>query len=192
MRAKDLEDALDWLQRAGLIYRINRISKPAIPMNPYEDGAFKLFFLDVGLLGARTQLSANTLQQGNRIFQEFKGALTEQYVQQQLRAECGFSPGYWISESLRAELDFLFQFDTEIVPIEVKAEINLQAKSLKSYCRKFMPKLAVRSSMHEYYRQEISVGEQHTTTLIDLPLYAISTIRQECAEALADRRNQSS
>ncbi len=191
MRAKDLEDALDWLKRAGLIYQIQRVSKPAIPLNPYEDGAFKLFFLDVGLLGAKTDLNVSTLLKGNQIFQEFKGALTEQYVQQQLRAECTISPYYWVSESLRAELDFLFHYNMEIVPVEVKAELNLQAKSLKSYCRKFTPSLAVRTSMHEYFRQEITVGEGKTTTLIDLPLYSLCTLKTECDDALACRNYSS-
>lgn len=191
MRAKDLEDALDWLKRAGLIYRIQRVSKPAIPLNPYEDGAFKLFFLDVGLLGAKTDLNVSTLLKGNQIFQEFKGALTEQYVQQQLRAECNISPYYWVSESLRAELDFLFHYNMEIVPVEVKAELNLQAKSLKSYCRKFTPALAIRTSMHEYFRQEIAVGEGKTTTLIDLPLYSLCTLKTECDDALTGRNYSS-
>ncbi len=192
MRAKDLEDALDWLKRAGLIYQVQRVSKPAVPLNPYEDGAFKLFFLDVGLLGAKTQLDTTSLISGNRIFQEFKGALTEQYVQQQLCSECGISPCYWVSESQRAELDFIFQHNTEIVPVEVKAELNLQAKSLKSYCRKFTPALAVRTSMHSYYKQPLELESGKSTILIDLPLYALSTMQQECQAALSEATNYSS
>lgn len=184
MRSKDLEDALDWLLRAGLIYRVNRISKPSLPINPYVEGAFKLYFLDVGLLGAKTNLQASTLLYGNKVFQEFKGALTEQYVQQQLRAECDMTPYYWVSESARAEVDFLIEHQMNIVPIEVKAEQNLQAKSLKSYCQKYAPVVAVRTSMHSYYKQQIG-NEEQQYSLVDLPLYAICTLAEECSELIA-------
>lgn len=180
MRAKDLEDAIDWLLRAGLIYRVNRISKPALPINPYAEGAFKLYFLDVGLLAAKTGIEPDVIVKGNRIFQEFKGALTEQYVQQQLRAECQLSPSYWVSESMRAEVDFLLEFAMNIIPVEVKAELNLRAKSLKSYCDKYTPTVAVRCSMHSYYKQNTG-----STTLIDLPLYAVGRITQECREVIS-------
>lgn len=183
MRAKDLEDALDWLLRAGLIYRVNRISKPALPINPYADGAFKVYFLDVGLLGAKTGIEAGVIIKGNTIFQEFKGALTEQYVQQQLRAECNVMPYYWLSESMRAEVDFLMEYHSTIVPIEVKAEQNLQAKSLKSYCNKHVPAVAVRCSMAPYFKQE-----RLATTLIDLPLYAVCNITRECRDAIDEKQ----
>lgn len=179
MRAKDLEDAIDWLIRAGLIYRVNRISKPALPINPYADGAFKLYFSDVGLLAAKSGIDAAVILNGNRIFQEFKGALTGQYVQQQLRAECGITTYYWVSESMRAEVDFLMEYGMSIVPIEVKAEQNLQAKSLKSYCAKYAPTVAVRCSMHDYHKQELD-----SYTLIDLPLYAICNMLPECRDVL--------
>lgn len=184
-RAKDLEDAMDWLLRAGLIYYCHRITKPALPVDSYRDGAFKVFFSDVGLLGAKAGLDASVLIQGNRIFQEFKGALAEQYVQQQLRAECGISPSYWLSESSRTELDFLFQSAMSIVPVEVKAELNTQAKSLKAYCAKFTPPVAVRTSMHEYHTQPLALPDGGNTQLIDLPLYAVCRIAAECAAAQA-------
>ena len=184
MRAKDLEDALDWLLRAGLIYRVNRVSKPALPINPYADGAFKIYFLDVGLLGAKTGIEANVVINGNTIFQEFKGALTEQYVQQQLRAECNVAPHYWLSESQRAEVDFLMECHASVVPIEVKAAQNLQAKSLKSYCNKYTPPVAVRCSMAPYYKQELQA-----TTLINLPLYAVCHITQQCRDAINEQRS---
>lgn len=184
MRARDLEEAMDWLIRAGLIYRVNRISKPALPLNPYAEGAFKLFFLDVGLLGAKTGIDASIILYGNRIFQEFKGALAEQYVQQQLRAESALEPYYWLSESMRAEIDFLIQHHMTVIPIEVKAELNLQAKSLKSYCHQFSPTVAVRTSMHTYHRQVLSSAGT-PTTLIDLPLYAVCNLAEECRDCLA-------
>lgn len=180
MRAKDLEDALDWLLRAGLIYRINRITKPSLPINPYEDGAFKLYFLDVGLLGAKTGVDASVIIHGNRIFQEFKGALTEQYVQQELRAECGLTPYYWVSESMRAEVDFLVETCMSVIPIEVKAELNLQAKSLKTYCTKHTPPVAVRMSMQNYLQQDTGA-----TPLLNLPLYTVCTFVQECQNIIS-------
>lgn len=180
MRAKDLEDALDWLLRAGLIYRINRITKPSLPINPYEEGAFKLYFLDVGLLGAKTGVEASVIIHGNRIFQEFKGALTKQYVQQELRAVCGLTPYYWVSESMRAEVNFLVETCMSVIPIEVKAELNLQAKSLKTYCTKHTPPVAVRMSMQNYLQQDTGA-----TPLLNLPLYAVCTFVQECRSIIS-------
>ena len=174
-RAKELEDAMDWLLRAGLIYHCQRIKKPDIPMKSYWDGAFKVYVHDVGLLGAKAGLDASTLLHGNRIFTEFKGALTEQYVQQQLRAELGISPCYWLSETSHAEIDFLFQHGMDVVPVEVKAEINLQAKSLKSYCKRFSPPRAVRTSMAPRATSRMKEG----TTLVDLPLYAVCRMQAE-------------
>lgn len=187
LRAKDLEMSMRWLLDAGLILHTVRVTKPALPIDAYRDNFFKVFFLDVGLLAAKAKLNARTLLEGNRIFQEFKGALAEQYVQQQLLAECGLETYYWASEKSGSEIDFLIQNEMSIVPIEVKAEVNLQAKSLKFYCLKFRPPVAIRTSMGKYYKQTISFSETsdvHASgnyTLIDLPLYAISRIQQECA-----------
>ena len=174
-RAKELEDAMDWLLRAGLIYHCQRIKKPDIPMKSYWDGAFKVYVHDVGLLGAKAGLDVATLLHGNRIFTEFKGALTEQYVQQQLRAELGISPCYWLSETSHAEIDFLFQHGMDVVPVEVKAEINLQAKSLKSYCKRFSAPRAVRTSMAHFAVSRMKEG----ATLVDLPLYAVCRMQAE-------------
>ena len=187
LRAKDLEMSMRWLLDAGLILHTVRVTKPALPIDAYRDNFFKVFFLDIGLLAAKAKLNARTLLEGNRIFQEFKGALAEQYVQQQLLAECGLETYYWASEKSGSEIDFLIQNEMSIVPIEVKAEVNLQAKSLKFYCLKFRPPVAIRTSMGKYYKQTISFSETsdvHASegyTLIDLPLYAISRIQQECA-----------
>ena len=174
-RIRNLEDAMDWLLRAGLIYHCQRIKKPNIPIKSYWDGAFKVYVHDVGLLGAKAGLDASTLLHGNRIFTEFKGALTEQYVQQQLRAELGISPCYWVSESSQAEIDFLFQHGMDVVPVEVKAEINLQAKSLKSYCKRFSPPRTVRTSMARFRVSQMAEGP----TLVDLPLYAVCRMQAE-------------
>lgn len=170
-RAKDFELALQWLIDCGLVYQVNRITKPAMPVDAYRDNAFKLFMLDVGLLAAKSGLDIKSLLDGSRIFTEFKGSLTEQYVQQQLRAESGINPFYWSAELGSAEIDFVFQSGMNIIPVEVKAEENLQAKSLKAYCAKFSPKVAIRASMSDYRKE---------SWLTNLPLYAISQIEQEC------------
>jgi len=174
-RARDFELALQWLIDCGLVYQVNRLAKPAMPLNAYRDNAFKLFMLDVGLLAAKSGLDIRSLLEGNRIFTEFKGSLTEQYVQQQLRAESGIHPFYWSAELGSAEIDFVFQNGMNVIPVEVKAEENLQAKSLKAYCARFSPKVAIRVSMSDYRKE---------SWLTNLPLYAISQITKECVYTL--------
>lgn len=167
-RAKDYELALSWLEDSGLVYRVMRVSKPGIPLKAYEDpGAFKLFVTDVGLLGAMGDIDSKTLTDGNRIFEEFKGALTEQYVLQQLKTLKGLVVCYWSAERSRAEVDFLVQYSGKVVPVEVKAEENLKAKSLKSFCEKYSPETAVRTSM-SFFREEV--------WMTNLPLYAIGQL----------------
>ena len=170
-RAKDFELAIQWLKDCGLIDQVIRLVKPAIPLPAYADSGFKMFLLDVGLLGAMSGLDAQSLLKGNELFSEFKGALTEQYVAQQLRSESGLTPFYWSAERATAEVDFLFQQGMELYPLEVKAEENLKAKSLKVYFDKFQPRLAIRSSMSDYRRED---------WLLNLPLYGLSRLIQEC------------
>lgn len=168
-RARDFEAALSWLINSGLVYRVNKITKPDLPITAYEDfNSFKLFVLDVGLLGAMTDLQADTIIDGNRIFEEFKGAITEQYVLQQFKTIKDLPVFYWSNETSRAEIDFVIQIKSDVVPVEVKAERNLQAKSLKVYMEKFKPNYAIRTSMADYKK---------TDNLIDLPLYALENIK---------------
>ncbi len=139
---------MSWLIDCGLIHKVNNVTKPAIPLKAYEEaGAFKLFLVDVGLLAAMTDLNVKTLLEGNDIFEEFKGALTEQYVLQQFVARNEAGVYYWSPENTRSEIDFLIQLAGQVIPIEVKAEENLQAKSLKVYCQKYNPKTTIRTSM---------------------------------------------
>lgn len=167
-RARDFEAALSWLINSGLVYRVNKITKPDLPITAYEDfNSFKLFVLDVGLLGAMTDLQADTIIDGNRIFEEFKGAIAEQYVLQQFKTIKDLPVFYWSNETSRAEIDFVIQIKSDVVPVEVKAERNLQAKSLKVYMEKFKPNYAIRTSMADYKK---------TDNLIDLPLYVIEKI----------------
>ena len=169
-RARDFEAALSWLINSGLVYRVNKITKPDLPITAYEDfNSFKLFMLDVGLLGAMTDLQADTIIDGNRIFEEFKGAITEQYVLQQFKTIKDLPVYYWSNETSRAEIDFVIQIKSDVVPVEVKAERNLQAKSLKVYMEKFKPNYAIRTSMADYKK---------TDNLIDLPLYTLENITQ--------------
>ncbi|MBQ2379639.1 MAG: ATP-binding protein [Akkermansia sp.] len=180
-RMRELELALQWLQDAGLTYMVRRVSKPGIPAAAYSENAFKLFHLDVGLLGAQTGLQAQVILEGNRIFQEFKGALAEQFVQQELRAEHGLTPYYWTASNGQSEIDFLVQYGMELIPIEVKAELNLTAKSLKSYCQKFAPGVAVRTSLANHHIQQslpTATPDKHYSQL-DIPLYALSQLIEE-------------
>ena len=168
-RARDFEAALSWLINSGLVYKVNKITKPDLPITAYEDfNSFKLFVLDVGLLGAMTDLQADTIIDGNRIFEEFKGAIAEQYVLQQFKTIKDLPVFYWSNETSRAEIDFVIQIKSDVVPVEVKAERNLQAKSLKVYMEKFKPNYAIRTSMADYKK---------TDNLIDLPLYALENIK---------------
>ena len=170
-RARDFEAALSWLINSGLVYRVNKITKPDLPITAYEDfNSFKLFVLDVGLLGAMTDLQADTIIDGNRIFEEFKGAIAEQYVLQQFKTIKDLPVFYWSNETSRAEIDFVIQIKSNVVPVEVKAERNLQAKSLKVYMEKFKPNYAIRTSMADYKK---------TNSLIDIPMYAIEIIKEE-------------
>ena len=167
-RAKDYELALSWLIDCGLVHKICRVSKPGIPLKAYEDyNAFKLFIADVGLMGAMGDIDIRTLLEGNRIFEEFKGALTEQYVLQQLTSICDLVIYYWSAERSIAEIDFLIQYSGEVIPIEVKAEENLQAKSLKTFCQKYSPQTAIRTSMSDFRKED---------WLTNLPLYAIGEL----------------
>ena len=166
-RAKDFENAIEWLLDCGLIGKVHRAEKPGIPLKAYIDfAAFKIYLLDVGLLGAMSDLDARTILEGNDLFTEFKGALTEQYVFQQLLADTDYTP-YYFSASSHTEIDFLIQKEGSVVPVEVKAEENVRAKSLKAYYDKYHPSCAVRCSMRDY---------RDDGWLVNLPLYAVSAL----------------
>lgn len=169
-RAKDYELALSWLSDCGLVHIVCRASKPGIPLKAYEDpSAFKLFIADVGLLSAMGNIDVRTLIEGNVIFEEFKGALTEQFVLQQLKPFPDVAIYYWSAERSTSEIDFLVQYSGEVIPVEVKSEENLQAKSLKTFCQKYSPAIAVRTSMSDF-REE--------GWMTNLPLYAISKLTE--------------
>lgn len=167
-RAKEYESAIMWLSDCGLIHKIGRVNHAGLPLKAYEDlKAFKLFLVDLGLLGCMTGLKQRTLLEGNDLFSEFKGALTEQYVCQQLKTLNDLNIYYYTNERGSCEIDFVIDTGEQIIPVEVKAEVNLKAKSLKTYVEKFNPEIAVRTSMADY-KQE--------SWLTNLPLYAIGSI----------------
>ena len=165
-RAREYEIALQWLYDGGLIHKVSNVTAPRIPLRSYEDkSAFKLFILDVGLLGAMCGLDASTIVDGNRIFTEFKGALTEQYVLQELILH--HEAFYSAKANSRQEIDFLIQKDGKVVPIEVKAEENLKAKSLRIFVDENSSEIAYRTSMTNYRKE---------SWMTNIPLYAIETI----------------
>lgn len=165
-RAKDYEAAIMWLTDCGLVHKVSRITKLHLPLKAYEDlKAFKLFVVDIGLLGCMTGIHQDILLDGNDLFIEFKGALTEQYVLQQLTTDRDISIYYYTNERGGCEINFLLDDGKRIIPVEVKAELNLKARSLKTYREKYAPELSVRISMADYKEND---------GLVDLPLYLIS------------------
>lgn len=177
-RAKEYEAAMLWLCDCGLVHKVSRVNGTGIPLKAYEDPkAFKLFVVDVGLLGCMTGLRQGTLLDGNGLFAEFKGALTEQYVCQQLKTLDDIGIYYYTNDRGSCEVDFIVDNGEQIVPVEVKAEVNLKAKSLKSYCERFSPETAVRTAMTDYRQED---------WLINLPLYAIEEL-PHCIKGDSDR-----
>lgn len=165
-RMKEFEITLQWLSDAGLIYKVHKVSKPAVPLKSYISFSdFKVYMNDIGLLGALSELDKESILRGNDIFVEFKGALTEQFVLQELKSSTGYTPYYYSGEKSTYEVGFLIQKGNAVIPLEVKAEENPKAKSLKFYCEKFSPETVIRTSMSKYRKQD---------WMINIPLWAIS------------------
>lgn len=170
-RAREYETAIMWLSDCGLVHKVSRVNAAGIPLKAYEDlKAFKLFIVDVGLLACMTGLRQRTLLDGDDLFVEIKGALTEQYVCQQLKTVEDLGIYYYTNDRGSCEIDFVVDNGEQIVPIEVKAKTNLRAKSLKTYRERFEPELSVRTSMADYKKED---------WLLNLPLYAIENIAAE-------------
>jgi len=167
-RAKDFELAIQWLLDAGLLVKVNRISKPEIPLAAFQDfSVFKLFLNDVGLLSAMSGLDSKTLINGNELYLQYKGALTEQFVMQQLRLQDNRFISYWTNERSTSEIDFVIQENGKVIPIEVKAEENLKSKSFKFFCEKFESELAFRTSLSNYKVE---------SWMVNIPLYSMEYI----------------
>ena len=168
-RAREFELAIEWLSDAGLVHKVNRTKKGLLPISAYEDlSAFKLFMLDIGLMVAMSKLSPQTLIEGNALFADAKGAYAEQYVLQQMKA-CSHDMHicYWSAQNSSGEIDFLVQTGDKVLPIEVKAEVNLRAKSLRTFVNANPGLHGIRFSMSPYQEQD---------WLTNIPLYAITTI----------------
>ena len=171
-RAKEYENAINWLVNAGLVYKLTRVSKGELPLDGFEDTeSFKLFILDVGILGAMCSLDRRTLIEGTDFYGQYKGALTEQYVLQELICRGTDADEvkihYWAPDTGQAEVDFILQSGGQIAPLEAKAEISVKAKSLKVFSGQYKTRLIFRTSLRPYFK-----GENVT----DIPLYAVSKV----------------
>ncbi len=169
-RAREYELALSWLIDCGLVYQVNRVNDCKVLLSAYQDfSAFKLYLLDVGLLCAMANIDATTIIDGNEIFVEFKGSLTEQFVLTELKTNTDVPIFYWSADKGIAEVDYIIQLGKNNIPIEVKSNENLQAKSLKSFVQKYDTKVNVRTSMANYRKED---------WLINIPLYMIGNINE--------------
>ena len=170
-RAREFELAIEWLTDVGLVHKVSRCNKPAMPLIAYAAlSDFKLYLLDVGLLAAMGNIDIQTFIAEQSLFEEFKGALAEQYVLQQFKSVEQLPIYYWTAERATAKVDFLIQYQHRIIPVEVKAAENLKAKSLKAYHQKFNPEISIRTSLADYRKED---------WLINLPLYACMTFLGE-------------
>lgn len=164
-RANDFEIAIQWLVDSGLVHKVHRISKPVVPLKFYEDMAsFKLFLLDCGLLGALSETPPEQILIGDNVFEEYKGAFTENYVLQQLKSLPSTFVYYYSNDNSTLEIDFVVQHEAHVIPIEVKAEENLRAKSLRQFVTDNAGLHGVRFSMSDYREQD---------WLTNVPLWAV-------------------
>lgn len=169
-RAREYEDALLWLKDSGMIRKVGLVTGGKLPLKAYEDlKAFKIYFLDVGLLRTMCEIEAGIILDSVAVFKEFMGALTEQFVLQELQAMEIASNIYYWSEGATSEVDFIFSYNNKIVPVEAKAGLNVHAQSLKVFCKKYQPETAVRTSLKDYRREQ---------SLLNLPLYQIWNLKQ--------------
>ena len=175
-RAREYENCLGWLKSCRIINAVKRVTSPSVPLKSYEeDSVFKLFLHDTGLLSALTRIDPAVIISGSEVYDMFKGALTEQYVLQELIASGWKSISYYSNDRSSAEIDFLLESGSDIVPLEVKSGINLRAKSLKAYHEKYSPRLSLRTSLAPFIDQG---------WLVNVPLYAVSALRKVCRDRL--------
>lgn len=161
-RAREYEDALQWIVLAGLVYKVGRNTKPALPLSAYDDiSDFKLYLLDTGLLRRLSSLDPIAIKEGNRLFVEFKGALSENFILQSLIPQFEVQPRYWTS-GYQAEVDFLIQYQNEIIPVEVKSDESVHGKSLTLFYKQFQPPLRIRYSLRNL---------KYDDGLLNIPLF---------------------
>ncbi|MCD6659250.1 MAG: AAA family ATPase [Lentimicrobium sp.] len=167
-RAREYEDALTWLVNAGLVYKIHRIMKPGLPLKAYEDlTAFKIYLSDTAVLRRLSLLDPVAISEGNRLFTEFKGSLTENFVLNSIIKQFKSMPYYWRSGN-EAEVDFIVQFENTIIPIEVKSDQNIKSRSLSVYREKYNPEISIRFSLRNLKKEE---------GLINLPLFMADYVK---------------
>ena len=172
MRAKDLEDALEWLVSSGLVYKLNLVPTPQIPLDSMKDNTyFKVFMADVGLLRKKSNINYRTILNGSDTYIQFKGAFAENYVMSQMK--CLDVPVYFWRTKADAEVDFISDYEGVIFPIEVKSEDNTKAKSLHLFCSRFQPKFAFKTSL-----KNIDDNIDGYTHIWNIPLYAIFRIKE--------------
>lgn len=167
-RAREYEDSITWLENAGLILKAHLVSTPKIPLDASQvQQVYKVFLLDVGLLGAMSRLPPKIVLEKHQLFTEFKGAFSENFVAQELTVD--HCPLYYWSYEYKAEMDFLLPFDTDLVPLEVKSDQGRNMKSLQFYSDKFHPNFLMRTSLRNYRRDK---------NFINIPLYLISQYKR--------------
>jgi predicted AAA+ superfamily ATPase len=174
VRARDYEEALLWLLDSGLLRKVSRVTKAAMPLKAYEDSkAFKLYHLDVGLLRVMSELPPSAILEGTKVFEEFKGALTEQFALTELAGNDFIRNVYYWTSEATAEVDFVFADDRHVYPVEVKAGENLRARSLKVFRERYSPKLAIRASLSNLRLDD---------GLLNIPLYALFNLEDDLRE----------
>ncbi len=177
-RSKDLEDALEWLVSAGLVYKLNMVPVPQIPLESMKDNTyFKVYMADVGLLRKKSNVNYRTILNGDDLYMQFKGAFAENYVLSQLK--CMKVPAYFWRTKADAEVDFISDFEGLLFPIEVKSSDNTKAKSLQLFCKRYSPKLAFKSSL-----KNIGDNMEENTHVWSLPLYAIFKLKDYVMEEI--------
>lgn len=167
-RSCDFENSIEWLVSSGLVYKVSKVSEPLLPLVAYKDFyAYKLFLLDVGLLGAMYGLDSVSIIEENQIFSSFNGALAEQYVLQELKAQTTYAPYYFSTRTARYEQDFLLQIENKVVPVEVKISSNFNSPRLKAFYDKFHTEKCIRFSANPFKDQG---------WMYNYPMYAVCNI----------------
>lgn len=165
----DAEEILQWLLGSGLVYKVDKIRGNEMPYRAYrQSGEYKIFLLDIGLLGAMTGLNAKTIIKGNKMFSEFQGILSRQYVIQQLMPDAKNNIYYWVSDTSNGEIDFLLEYEDGLVPVDIPVNEYFSGRNLKSYCNKYHPEMAVRTSISDYHVKD---------WMMNIPLYGIGVWR---------------
>lgn len=171
-RAKDLEDALEWLVSAGLVYKLNLVPTPQIPLESMKDNTyFKIYMADVGLLRKKSNVNYRTILNGDESFIQFKGAFSENYIMSELKS-LGVSAYFWRTKA-DAEVDFISDYEGVLFPIEVKSATNTKAKSLQLFCKRFAPKLAFKASL-----KNVGDNMMEETHIWNIPLYIFFRIKE--------------